>query len=134
MGQVAWGMRQADRGRRSEPCSGVGSAQCVEKWNRRDDVDVGVVDVQVQKMRVVADKMRCASVRGAQQESDIVLVDRIVAEVEMFYGDDFGEKGELPHKIEDDGFVDATLAKLEGILRSGVTGNEKDEPKNGDES
>ncbi len=47
--------------------------------------------------------------------------------MEMFYGDDFGEKGDLPHKCEDDGLIDTALAKFDGMLRSGVTGKEKDE-------
>ena len=89
--------------------------------------DIRVVDVQVQKVRIVADEVRCAAVRGAQEESDVILVDRIVAEVEVLYRDSLGEKRELPHKSQYYGFLDATLTKFEGILRSDVSGNEKDE-------
>jgi hypothetical protein len=107
--------------------SSAGLSQSVEKGDRRDDVDIRVVDVQVQKVRIVADEVRCAAVRGAQEESDVILVDRIVAEVEVLYRDSLGEKRELPHKSQYYGFLDATLTKFEGILRSDVSGNEKDD-------
>jgi len=99
----------------------------VEKGDRRDDVDVRVVDIQIQKVRIVTDEVRCAAIRGAQEESDVILVDGIVAEVEVFYRDSLGQQGELPHKGDDYGFLDPTLPKLEGLLRGDVTGNEENE-------
>ena len=95
--------------------------QGVEEGNRRDDVNIRIVDVQVQKVRIVADKMACAAVHGAKKKGDVVFVDGLVAEVEVFYIDGFGEQCELSQEGKDDGFVHAALAKLEGIFRSDVS-------------
>ena len=63
----------------------------VEEGDRRDDINIRVKDIQIQKVRIVANEMCCAAVHGAKKKGDVVFVDRIVPEVEIFYIDDFGE-------------------------------------------
>ena len=95
-------------------------SQGVEKRDRRDDVNVRIVNVQIQKVRIVAHEMGRSGVHGAEKKSDVVFVDGIVPEMENFYIDGFGEQGDLPQKRNDGGFVDPAFAKLQGVFRSNV--------------
>lgn len=95
-------------------------SQGVEERDRRDDVNVRIVDVQIQKVRIVADEMARTAVHGAEKKSDVVFVDGIVPEVEILYIDGFGEQGDLPQKRNDGGFVDPAFAKFQGIFRSDI--------------
>jgi hypothetical protein len=63
-------------------------------------------------MRVVADKMACATVHRAEQESDVVFIDGIVAKVKIFDFDDFGEEGELAQEAR---IVDSSTPRLRSL-------------------
>ena len=99
----------------------------MEERDRGDDVYVRIVDVQIQKMRIVADEMGRASVRGAEKRGDVVFVDGIMPEMENFYIDGFGEQGDLSQKRNGGGFIDPAFAKLQGVFRSDIPRNEKGE-------
>ncbi len=101
--------------------------QGVEEWNRRDDVNIRIVDVQVQKVRIVADEVRGFTVHRAQQKSNVIVINRIMAEVEIFYFHDLGEEDDLSKEGKGGGVVDAAFAKFEGIFRSNIPRNEQGE-------
>ena len=74
--------------------SGARLPQGVEEGNRRDDVNIRIVNVQVQKVRIVADEMCGLTVHCAEQKSNVIVINRIMAEVEISYFHDLGEEGD----------------------------------------
>ena len=78
-------------------------------------------------MRVVADEMRCPSIHCAEQKCDIVFIDGIMTEVEIFDFHDFGQEGELADEGKNCRLINAAILKFDGVLGCDVPRDEKGE-------
>ena len=76
-------------------------------------------------MGIVADEVAGVSVHRTEEEGDVVFVDGIMAKVEVFDFNNFGEKGQMAQEGEDGVGVDAAIPEFDGVFRCDVLGNEE---------
>ena len=68
------------------------------------------MDVQVQKVWIVADQVCCMAIHGAEQKGDVILIDRVVAKMEEFDVNDLCEESELAQKSQNGVITHASFA------------------------